>query len=218
MTRLHPFILVALLPLFPSSARGQDPDAKQVAQERKAAELEAPALVDVLGLQPQTTVADIGAGFGAMTVVLAKSLPSGDVFATDIRPRQLAVIQAAIQCEGLANVTVIEGGEESTNLPDACCDAVFLRLVYRHLVAPDAFNKSLAAALKPGGRLAIIDSAAAPGSKLTAGVPANRGGRGVPMDVVIDELKAAGLNHVGTIEKWPPGDKAPGYLVLFQKP
>jgi len=153
-----------------------------------------------------------------MTIVLAKSFTSSKVFATDIGQRQITVIRAYAEQEGLANVTVIEGGEESTNLPAACCDAVFLRLVYHHVVAVDPFNRSLMGALKPGGRLAIIDSAAAPGSKLPVGVPMNRGGHGVPISVVIDEIQAAGMKHVRTIEKWPPGDNPPGFLVLFEKP
>jgi predicted methyltransferase len=217
MTRLLPFVLVAACVWSPSSVKGQDPDPRQVAQERKEAELEAPKLADVLGLRPGMTVADVGAGFGPMTVVLAKSLPSGHVFATDVGARQLQVIREYVKREGLANATVIESANESTNLPASCCDAAFLRLVYHHVGAVDPFNRSLVAALKPGGRLAIIDSVAVTGSKLPAGVPANRGGHGVPIDVVIEEIKAAGLNHVRTIEKWPPGDKAPGFLILFEK-
>jgi len=217
MTRSLTFVLAAVSLLLPSLATGQVPDAKQVAQERKDAELEAPKLADVLGLKPGMTVADVGAGFGPMTVVIARSLPSGQVFTTDIGARQLKVIREYVDREGLANVTVIEGAAESANLPAACCDAVFLRLVYHHVGAVDPFNRSLASALKPGGRLAIIDSVPAPGSKLPNGVPANRGGHGIPMDVVIREIEAAGLIHVRTIEKWPPGDKAPGFLILFEK-
>ena len=218
MNRLLPFVLVAAFVLSTSPVAGQDPDARQVAQERKEAALEGPKLADILGLSPGMTVADVGAGFGAMTVVLAKSLPSGQVFATDIGARQLKVIRDYVKREDLANVIVIEGAAESANLPAACCDAVFLRLVYHHVVAVDVFNRSLTAALKPGGRLAIIDSVPTPGSKLPPGVPTNRGGHGVPVDVVINEIKAAGLNHVRTIEKWPPGDRAPGFLILFEKP
>lgn len=217
MTRSFPLLLAALA-WFPSSVPAQDPDAKQVAQERKAAELEGPQLADVLGLRPGMNLADVGAGFGPMTVVLGKSLPSSQVFATDVGTRQLTVIREYVKREGLANVVVIESTNESSNLPAACCDAIFLRLVYHHVGAVEPFNRSLIAALKPGGRLAIIDSVPTPGSKLPAGVPANRGGHGIPVDVVIDEMKAAGLNHVRTMEKWPPVDKAPGFLILFDKP
>jgi SAM-dependent methyltransferase len=218
MTRILPFAAVAALVFSTSSVTAQDPDARQVAQEREQAELEGPQLADILGLRPGMTVADVGAGFGAMSIVLARSIPSGHVFATDIGARQLKVIRDSVTREGLSNVTVLKGAAESANLPPACCDAVFLRLVYHHVVAVDPFNRSLTAALKPGARLAIIDSVPAPGSKLPSGVPANRGGHGVPVDVVINELKAAGLNHVETIGKWPPGDKAPGFLILFEKP
>jgi ubiquinone/menaquinone biosynthesis C-methylase UbiE len=217
MTPVLPFVFVIASVLVPVAAC-QEPDAKQVAQERKEAELDAPKLAEVLGLRPGMAVADVGAGFGAMTVVLAKSLESGRVFATDIGKRQLTVIQEYVQREGLTNVTVIEGASDSANLPAACCDAVFLRHVYHHVGAVEAFNNSLNAALKPGGRLAIIDFVPKAGSKQQPGVPANRGGHGIPIDVLIDEIKATGLNHVRTIEKWPPGEKAPGFLVLFEKP
>ena len=73
--------------------------------------------------------------------------------------------------EGLTNVTVLEGGAATTNLPDACCDAVFLRLVYHHIIEIAPFNKSVYASLKPGGRLAIIDFVPEKGSKLPDGVP-----------------------------------------------
>ena len=200
-------------------ASAQPPDADQIAQERAQAELDAPKLVEALELKPGMTIADVGAGFGAMTVVLGKWIGSGHVYATDIAERQLGVIRDYVKQEGLTNVTVLEGGAASTNLPQACCDAIFLRHVYHHIMAIDAFNKSVHASLKPGGRVAIIDFVPEPGSKLPEGVPANRGGHGVPPAVVIDEMKAAALIHVRTIDKWPPGDKNPAaFLALFRKP
>ena len=195
----------------------QAPDAQQAAQERAQAELEAPKLAKVLELEPGMTVADVGAGFGAMTVVLGKWIGSGRVYATDIGERQLDVIRDYVKREGLTNVTVLEGTAASSNLPPACCDAIFLRNVYHHITAVERFNTSLRASLKPGGRLAIID-AAAPGSKTPEGVPANRGGHGVPPGAVVDEMKAASLIYVRTIDKWPPGDTTPAFLTLFRKP
>ncbi len=206
-------VLVVAVPL-----RAQLPDAKQVAQERRQAEFELPQLVDVLGLEPAMTVADVGAGFGATTVVLSKWIGTGRVFATDVGQRQLIAIRDYVKQEGLSNVTVLEGAAAATNLPPECCDAIFMRDVYHHVTSVEAFNKSLLASLKPGGRLAIIDFVPDLGSKLPAGVPENRGGHGVPMAVVEEELKAAGFTHVRTIPKWPEGDKYPLFLVLFTKP
>jgi hypothetical protein len=78
--------------------------------------------------------------------------------------------------------------------------------------------RSLAAALKPGGRLAIIDFPPRQNSDVPAGVPANRGGHGVPPEVVQREVGAT-LTHVRTIDKWAPdGQPAALYLVLFRKP
>ena len=196
----------------------QDQDARELAQERRQAELDAPKLVAALELTPGMTVADIGSGGGAMTVVLGKWIGNGHVFATDITERALRSTRDQVKKEGLTNVTVIEGAAAATNLPAACCDALFLRHVYHHITDIAAFNKSLHASLKPGGRLAIIDFVGRAGSPLPAGVPANRGGHGIPIAVVIEELTAAGFTHVRTIDAWPPEDKNPaGFLTLFRK-
>jgi protein-L-isoaspartate O-methyltransferase len=195
--------------------QAQQPDAAQIAQERRQAELDVPKLVEVLELKPGMTVADVGSGFGAMTVVLGHWIGSGHVFATDITDHALRQTREYVKNEGLMNVTVIEGAEAATNLPDACCDAIFLRNVYHHITAVDAFNRSLVASLKPGGRLAIIDLEDRRGGQIPKGVPANRGGHGVPPGIVVDELKAAGLTHIRTSENWPAGE--PTFLALFRK-
>ena len=216
-TAIALFVAFALATASVLAAQG--PSAQQIAQERAQAELDAPKLAEVLELKPGMTVADIGAGFGAMTVVLGKWIGSGHVFATDIADVQLRTIREYAEREGLNNVTVIEGAAASTNLPAACCDAIFLRHVYHHIGEIDAFTKSLHASLKPGGRLAIIDFEARKGSPLPEGVPANRGGHGVPPAVVISEFTGLGLAHAATIGASPPGDKNPTYfLVLFRKP
>ena len=212
-------LVIAIALVCAAVVQAQEPSAKQIAQERAQAELDAPRLAEVLELAPGMTIADVGAGGGAMTVVLGKWIGSGRVFATDIGQRQLDTIRDYVKREGLTNVTVLEGAADSTNLPAACCDAVFLRLVYHHITDIEPFNQSLKAALKPGGRLAIIDFVPTKGSALPKGVPANREGHGVPIRVVIDEISSAGLPHARTIERWPPDDKnAPGFLVLFKKP
>jgi ubiquinone/menaquinone biosynthesis C-methylase UbiE len=198
----------------------QEPDARQIKQERDQAELDAPKLVEVLELKPGMAVADIGSGGGAMTVVLGLWNRGGHVFATDITEHALRETREYAKKEGLTNVTVIEGAAASTNLPDACCDAVFLRHVYHHITEIAAFNKSLHASLKPGGRLAIIDfEARRPNpAQIPKGVPANRLGHGIPPSVVIEEVTAAGFTHVRTIDAWPPGDKSPTmHLTLFRK-
>jgi precorrin-6B methylase 2 len=185
----------------------------------KAAEIEVPRLVEVLELKPGMTIADVGAGFGAWTMGLSRWLgPAGRVYATDVGAAQLAALREAVQRNRLTNVTVIEGGSSTTNLPALCCDAILIRDVYHHLTQPDDIVRSIAASLKPGGRLAVIDFPPRPNSEVPSGVPANRGGHGVPSEVVQRE-GAAVLTHVRTIPGWAP-DSQPAalYLVLFRKP
>jgi ubiquinone/menaquinone biosynthesis C-methylase UbiE len=211
-------LFVVLLGSCLAAEQAQPPSASQITQERRQAELDAPKLVEVLGLQPGMTIADVGAGGGAMSVVLGHWIGRGRVFATDITVEALRETREYAQKEGLTNVTVLEGGAAATNLPAECCDAIFLRHVYHHIGPVDDFNRSLFASLRPGGRLAIIDFPPSAGEEVPAGVPANRGGHGVPLVLVIQEMQQAGFRHIRTIDAWPPGDKRPSYfLTLFQK-
>lgn len=218
MNRSLKYIQMTAVLLSVAAVHAQDPGARQVTQERRQAESDLPHLIEALELKPGMTVADVGSGGGAVTVVLGKWNTSGRVFATDVTEHALRRTREYAKKEGLTNVTVIEGAAGATNLPDACCDAIFMRDVYHHITEVESFNKSLRASLKPGGRLAIIDFRPDKGSKLPAGVPANREGHGVPIAVVEAELPLAGLTHVKTVEKWPPDDKDPLFLVLFRKP
>jgi len=215
-TTARSLLASALALLF--AAASQDPRTASPAEIRQA-EADVPRLVEVLELEPGMTVADVGAGFGAMSMVLARWLgPSGRVYATDIAPAQLSVLREMTAREHLDNVTVIEGSDRSANLPDACCDAIFMRDVYHHFTHPGDINRSLSAALGPGGRLAIIDFEPKPGSKLPEGVASNRGGHGIPPAIVVQEVNASGLTYVKTIAQWPP-DSNPGeyFLVLFRR-
>src|SRR5690242_5990337 len=103
MTRL-PFLTgcfaAALLCATPAYA--QDADyARQVAQERRQAEVEAPQLAEVLGLEPGMTVADIGTGGGAVAIVFGRLIGSGHVYATDITERSLTITREYARKEGL---------------------------------------------------------------------------------------------------------------------
>jgi ubiquinone/menaquinone biosynthesis C-methylase UbiE len=185
----------------------------------KQAELELPQLVDLLQLKPGMTVADVGAGFGAWTVRLARIVgPSGRVYANDVGDKQLAWLKEYAAKERAANVTVVAGGERSTNLPAGCCDAILIRDAYHHFTQPDDIVRNVAAALKPGGRLAIIDFPPRPNSEVPAGVQANRLGHGVPPAVIRTEVGGV-LTHVQTIDKWAPNSTQENlFLLLFRKP
>lgn len=212
------FTLAMAAPLAAQQQLGPGGGATEA--QLRSAEIEVPQLVELFELKPGMTVADVGAGFGAWTMALSRSVgPTGRVYASDIGEQQLAALRQAVTREPLTNVTVVEGAERSTNLPAGCCEAILIRDVYHHLTQPGDILGSLAEALTPGGRLAVIDFPPRPDSDVPAGVPANRGGHGVPPDVVIAEVTAAGLTHVSTGTAWSAASQpASLFLVLFQKP
>jgi ubiquinone/menaquinone biosynthesis C-methylase UbiE len=174
------------------------------AQQRKL-EPEAARLIEILGLSAGASVADIGAGGGEMTVEIARQLGKDSrVFSTDVNQDRLREITVAAQAAGLTNVTVIEGHADRTNLPDGCCDAIFVRHVYHHFKHPPEMNASIRRSLKPGGRFAVMDFP--PDKPGTQTVPPDlRGGgdtHGVTPETVMEELKAAGFVDLQLVPGW----------------
>jgi ubiquinone/menaquinone biosynthesis C-methylase UbiE len=171
-------------------------------------------LAELMGWKAGTVVADIGAGDGKYAFAAVEHVgKTGKVFATEIDAKKLGELRDEVARRKLANVMVVESKEAETNLPAGCCDAIFLRHVYHHLTKPAEFDASLVRSLKSGGRLAIIDFAPRAGLEPVEGVPSNRGGHGIPEKIVIEELKAAGLQVEKIVEDWPEND----YCVLFVK-
>jgi len=171
-------------------------------------------LAALMEWKPETVVADIGAGDGTYAFAAAQLVgASGKVFATEIDQEKLTSLRSDVAKRHLTNVVVVESKEAHTNLPAECCDAIFLRRVYHHLTKPAEFDAALVRSLKPGGKLAIIEFPPRSGLDPVEGVPANRGGHGIPQKVVIEELTSTGLQLVKTVNDWPAND----YCLLFVK-
>lgn len=172
-------------------------------------------LAEEMQWKPGMTIADIGAGDGSYSFAAEKIVgASGHVYATEIDSAKLATLRDEVAKQKLANVTVIESAADNTKLPTDCCDAIFLRRVYHHITQPEAFDKNLLRSLKSGARLAIIDFAPDNSLPPVEGVPANRGGHGIPKKIMVDELTAAGFRVDKTIDHWSGND----YCVIFSKP
>lgn len=165
-----------------------------------------------LGIEAGTSVADLGAGDGRFAVALAQRVgPSGHVYATEIDEERLAAIRDA--ATPVANLTVVEGAVSATNLPEGCCDALFSRAVYHHLTEPEAINADIFRALRPGGRLLIIDFE--PGGIMDLfGHGGRHGGHGTPRQAVIEEVTAAGFELKRGTESW----RGRLYAILFVRP
>ena len=169
---------------------------------------EADRLGALLRLAPGDTIAEIGAGSGWLSVEMAARVtPRGRVFATELDAQRRDTIRESVADAGLANVTVVEAGIRDTNLDAGCCDAVFMRRVYHHLDDPTGINQSLYAAIKPGGRLVIIEFR-------SDGWFARIIGEGILPDALVGEVTAAGFTHVGT-DDWPGSSH---YVTVFERP
>ena len=125
--------------------------------EREAEEAPSKA-VAALELRPGQIVADVGAGSGYYTMLLSEAVgPRGRVYATDIQPEMLALIKKKIEKGPVSNVELILGTPTESRLPDAGIDLALMVDVYHELAQPQAFLKSLKRALKPDGRLVLIE-------------------------------------------------------------
>jgi len=175
---------------------------------------EVPKLAALMEWKPGTVVADIGAGDGSYAFAAAEQVgASGKVFATEIDEEKLKALRAEVKKRNLQNVAVVESAETATNLPEACCDAIFLRRVYHHLTKPLEFDASLLRSLKPGGKLAVIDFPPHPEYGKVKGVPKDREDHGIQQKVLIGELGKAGFQVDKIVDDWP----ANNYCVLFVK-
>ncbi len=158
----------------------------------------------------------MGAGDGEFTVPLGRAAaPAGRVYATEVEDDKLEKVRAAVRDAGLENVTVLRGDQATTGLPDACCDAILLRLVYHHFTDPAAMRRSLWNALKPGGRLVVVETEPQKGWRELPGVP-ERGGHGIPAQELLADMERDGFAVVDRYFDWPAeGDS---YCVVFRRP
>lgn len=115
-------------------------------------------IVRALRLAPGMAVADIGAGTGLYTRLFARAVGvNGRVYAVDISPAFIAHIERSARAQGLRNIVGVRNRQDSVALPPASIDLAFMADTYHHFERPQAMLASIRAALRPRGRLALID-------------------------------------------------------------
>ncbi len=113
-------------------------------------------VIQALALKSDAVVADIGAGTGYFAVRLAHMLDKGRVYAVDVEPHMVRYLGDRAKKEGIGNLYAIRGTPGDPHLP-AKVDMVLVADTYHHIGSRRAYFAKLAASLKPGGRVAIID-------------------------------------------------------------
>jgi len=114
--------------------------------------------IDLLNLRKGAAVADIGAGSGYMTVRLARRVgPEGRVYANDLQPQMLDLLKRRLARDHIANVVPVQGTADDPKLPAASVDLELMVDVYHELSQPQAMLRHLRDALKPGGRLVLLE-------------------------------------------------------------
>ncbi len=166
-------------------------------------------IVAACGLKPGMAVADVGAGTGLFTRLFARKVgPEGKVYAVDIAPRFVEHVEKSCKEAGLKNVQGVVCTPTSAKLPDNSVDLVFICDTYHHFEFPQRTLASLHRALRPGGRLVLVDFQRVPGKSSEWVLGHVRAGQ----EVFTREVEEAGFKVAGE-EKFLKEN----YLVRFVK-
>lgn len=121
-------------------------------------------IVRALRLRPGQAVADVGAGTGFFTAMIAAEVgPTGRVYAVDIAPNFVDASVQRARDQGLHNVVGVVNDPHSVNLPRASIDLAFSSDTYHHFEYPRSTLASLRDAMRPGGELVVVDFKRIPG-------------------------------------------------------
>ena len=165
------------------------------------------AIADMLDLQTNDWVADIGAGTGYMTVRLAEKVPQGQVLAVDVQPEMLSLLEKRLTDVGISTVQTIQGAVDDPHLPSESLDLALLVDAYHELEFPFEMMMHLKEALKPGGRVVLAEYRAENPLVLIKRL------HKMSKAQVKREMRAVGFTWLKTDESLPQQ-----HLLFFEKP
>ena len=150
-----------------------------------------------LALKPGERIADVGAGTGFYTLLMAEAVgPAGWAYAIDISPRFVEHLVKLFDQRSVTNVTTVICDDDSICLPPQSIDVAFICDVYHHFEYPDQTMKSIHRALSDGGRVIVIDFERIPGVSREWTLGHVRAGK----ETFVEEIEAAGFQFVAERE------------------
>lgn len=163
-------------------------------------------VMDLLGMQPGKSVADIGAGSGWFSVRAARRVaPGGTVYAEDINPGAITYMAQRAQREHLPNLRTITGTEDDPKLPEAGIDAVLMLKSYHEIAHPLELLRNLRPALRPGAKVGVIDR------------KGNGTDHGLSSSVLIHEMAECGYRLSGSYD-FTKADGQDYFLIFTPQP
>ena len=150
-------------------------------------------VVAALGLSRGERIADVGAGTGLYSLLFADAVgDAGVVFAVDIEPRFLSLINQRVADLDIDNVLSVLSREDDITLPPGSVDAVFIADTYHYFTDPEAVLASVQDALRRDGRLFVVDYEMPDEESTVAARDHLRFGR----DGMVEELESFGFQLV----------------------
>jgi ubiquinone/menaquinone biosynthesis C-methylase UbiE len=174
-------------------------------------------VMDALGVEAGSSVADVGSGEGYFTLRLAARVgPKGRVFAVDIDEKALGRLKERAQGSKLATqVEIVHGAENSPKLPPESVDAILIVDSYHEFREYDAMLRGIFRALKPGGRLGILDNSDGLGRPRAEYQERHR----LPVEILIGDAVRHGLRLKFFEPDFAgPPREAKMYYIIFEKP
>lgn len=126
-------------------------------REEREKEENTSLLLKNMAIKPGMVIADIGAGSGYHSALLSKMVGTGKVFAVDVEPEMIAFLNKRIKQEKLSGIVPVLSSEQKLSLPDNTVDLMLLVDVYHEFSYPYEMALSMLAALKPGGKLVLVE-------------------------------------------------------------
>lgn len=164
-------------------------------------------LIERLPIDADDVVADIGAGTGYFSFPIAERVPDGRVLAVDIQPEMLSIIERRREAAGVDNVKPVRGTITDPMLPEAAVDLILIVDAYHEFSHPYEMGKAMATALRPGGRLVLIEYRAE-----DPRVAIKRLHK-MSEAQAVKEMQAIGLEHEQTLDFLPQQ-----HFLVFRKP
>jgi len=153
-------------------------------------------IMEIAGIEPGMTIGEVGAGYGRITLHLAKRIgESGKIYANDINKRVLDSLLIRCSYAGFKNVKIILGEENDPLFPQSSLDVVIFVWTFHWLEEPIEFMKNLSPSLKPKAKVILVE----PDPDRGPGGPEN----GISRELIKSVAKQSGFKLIHTYTDFP---------------